>query len=224
MEILLLGERFGADDALRLGLVNRVVPEAELDRVTAAVVAAIVSGPVAALRNGKRLIQQSLAQTLSALRGRSCQLPSQQLADDSSKAPRLLDKRHAALRRGRRKLMPAVDRAACRSSGPAARLCGSGRSSSGRRRGRYYATPDLTMTEARELDGRLLHPTSPSSRRIALPMHSGDQSGLGAHVAIALHDSSGLASAASGRACASISLARGARMRYSALRSASCRQ
>jgi 2-(1,2-epoxy-1,2-dihydrophenyl)acetyl-CoA isomerase len=66
MEILLLGERFGADDALRLGLVNRVVPEAELDRATAAVVAAIVSGPVAAMRNGKRLIQQSLAQTLSA--------------------------------------------------------------------------------------------------------------------------------------------------------------
>jgi 2-(1,2-epoxy-1,2-dihydrophenyl)acetyl-CoA isomerase len=58
MEILLLGERFGADDALRLGLVNRVVPEAELDRATAAV--------VAAMRNGKRLIQQSLAQTLSA--------------------------------------------------------------------------------------------------------------------------------------------------------------
>jgi 2-(1,2-epoxy-1,2-dihydrophenyl)acetyl-CoA isomerase len=66
MEILLLGERFGADDALRLGLVNRIVPEAELERATAAVVAAIVSGPVAAMRNGKRLIQQSLAQTLSA--------------------------------------------------------------------------------------------------------------------------------------------------------------
>jgi 2-(1,2-epoxy-1,2-dihydrophenyl)acetyl-CoA isomerase len=65
MEILLLGERFGAGDALRLGLVNRVVPEAELDRATATVVAAIVSGPVAAMRNGKRLIQQSLAQTLS---------------------------------------------------------------------------------------------------------------------------------------------------------------
>ena len=66
MEILLLGERFGADDALRLGLVNRVVPEAELDRATAALVTAIVSGPVAAIRNGKRLIQQSLAQRLSA--------------------------------------------------------------------------------------------------------------------------------------------------------------
>ncbi|MDQ2961611.1 MAG: enoyl-CoA hydratase-related protein [Pseudomonadota bacterium] len=69
MEILLLGERFGADDALRVGLVNRVVPEAELDRATAAVVAAIVSGPVAAMRNGKRLIHQSLAQTLSAQLG-----------------------------------------------------------------------------------------------------------------------------------------------------------
>jgi 2-(1,2-epoxy-1,2-dihydrophenyl)acetyl-CoA isomerase len=65
MEILLLGERFGAADALRLGLVNRVVPEAELARATEQVVAMIASGPVTAMRNGKRLIQQSLAQSLS---------------------------------------------------------------------------------------------------------------------------------------------------------------
>jgi 2-(1,2-epoxy-1,2-dihydrophenyl)acetyl-CoA isomerase len=65
MEILLLSERFGPEEALRLGLVNRVVPEAELARATAAVVAAIVSGPAAAIRNGKRLLQQSLAQTLA---------------------------------------------------------------------------------------------------------------------------------------------------------------
>ena len=65
MEILLLGERFGAADALRLGLVNRVVPEAELARVTEQVVAMIASGPVTAMRNDKRLIQRSLAQSLS---------------------------------------------------------------------------------------------------------------------------------------------------------------
>lgn len=65
MEILLLSERFGAEEALRLGLVNRVVPVPELARATAAMVAAIVSGPVAAMRNDKRLLQQSLARTLA---------------------------------------------------------------------------------------------------------------------------------------------------------------
>ena len=66
MEILLLGERFGVEDALRLGLVNRVVPEAELERATAAMAAAIASGPVLATRNGKRLLRESLSQTLAA--------------------------------------------------------------------------------------------------------------------------------------------------------------
>ena len=39
MEILLLGERFGAAEALALGLVNRVVPAAELDAAVDAIVA-----------------------------------------------------------------------------------------------------------------------------------------------------------------------------------------
>ncbi|HEX8010827.1 MAG TPA: enoyl-CoA hydratase-related protein [Casimicrobiaceae bacterium] len=66
MEILLLGERLGVDEALRLGLINRIVPEAELERATAAMAAALAAGPVLATRNGKRLLRQSLAQTLSA--------------------------------------------------------------------------------------------------------------------------------------------------------------
>lgn len=65
MEILLLGERFGADDALRLGLVNRVVPAADLARETASLAAALAAGPVLATRNGKRLLRQSLSQPLS---------------------------------------------------------------------------------------------------------------------------------------------------------------
>jgi 2-(1,2-epoxy-1,2-dihydrophenyl)acetyl-CoA isomerase len=65
MEILLLGERFGADDALRLGLVNRVVPATDLARETAALAGALVAGPVLATRNGKRLLRQSLSQPLS---------------------------------------------------------------------------------------------------------------------------------------------------------------
>ena len=65
MEILLLGERFGAADALSLGLVNRVVPAAELDAATNAVVQALATGPALALRNAKRLVRESLSRSLS---------------------------------------------------------------------------------------------------------------------------------------------------------------
>jgi 2-(1,2-epoxy-1,2-dihydrophenyl)acetyl-CoA isomerase len=65
MEIVLLGERFDAADALRLGLVNRVVVESALDAATRQVATALAAGPVRALRNGKRLLNQSLSQPLS---------------------------------------------------------------------------------------------------------------------------------------------------------------
>jgi 2-(1,2-epoxy-1,2-dihydrophenyl)acetyl-CoA isomerase len=65
MEIVLLGERFGADEALRLGLINRVVPEAGLGAAVEKLAVALASGPSLALRNGKRLINQSLATSLS---------------------------------------------------------------------------------------------------------------------------------------------------------------
>jgi 2-(1,2-epoxy-1,2-dihydrophenyl)acetyl-CoA isomerase len=44
MEIFLLSERFGAADALALGIVNKVVPLAELDAATAAVARSIATG------------------------------------------------------------------------------------------------------------------------------------------------------------------------------------
>ena len=65
MEIFLLGERFGAAEALSLGIVNRVVPAAELDAATNAIVQALATGPVLALRNAKRLVRESLGRTLS---------------------------------------------------------------------------------------------------------------------------------------------------------------
>jgi 2-(1,2-epoxy-1,2-dihydrophenyl)acetyl-CoA isomerase len=65
MEIVLLGERFGVDEALRLGLINRVVPEAELGAAVGKLAAALAGGPALALRNGKRLINQSLGHSLS---------------------------------------------------------------------------------------------------------------------------------------------------------------
>ena len=65
MEIVLLADRFDAQEALSLGLVNRVVPAAELARATAAVAGALARGPALALANGKRLLNASLGQSLS---------------------------------------------------------------------------------------------------------------------------------------------------------------
>lgn len=65
MEIFLLGERFGAADALALGIVNKVVPRTELDAATEALARAIAAGPAQALRNTKRLVRESVARTLS---------------------------------------------------------------------------------------------------------------------------------------------------------------
>ena len=65
MEIFLLGERFGAAEALAFGIVNRVVPAAELDAATGALVHTLATGPVLALRNAKRLVRESMARTLS---------------------------------------------------------------------------------------------------------------------------------------------------------------
>lgn len=65
MEILLLGDRLDAAQALALGIVNRVVPVGDLDTATDAIVRSLAAGPVLALRNTKRLVRESTAHTLS---------------------------------------------------------------------------------------------------------------------------------------------------------------
>ncbi|HET9046531.1 MAG TPA: enoyl-CoA hydratase-related protein [Casimicrobiaceae bacterium] len=65
MEMLLLSERYDASEALRLGLVNRVVPVAELDATVAAIVQSLASGPRMAIANAKRLARESLDRSLS---------------------------------------------------------------------------------------------------------------------------------------------------------------
>ena len=65
LEIFLLGERFGAADALRLGLVNRVVPLAVLDAAVAAVAASLAVGPPTALAGVKRLVRGSSGASLA---------------------------------------------------------------------------------------------------------------------------------------------------------------
>ena len=64
LEIALLGDAFTADEALRLGLVNRVVPAAELDAATAALAARLASGPTQAYGAMKRLMRDSMDRTL----------------------------------------------------------------------------------------------------------------------------------------------------------------
>jgi 2-(1,2-epoxy-1,2-dihydrophenyl)acetyl-CoA isomerase len=65
MEILLLSERFDAAEALRLGLVNKVVPADALDAEVDVYVRALATGPVQAVRNAKRLLRDSFAHSLS---------------------------------------------------------------------------------------------------------------------------------------------------------------
>jgi 2-(1,2-epoxy-1,2-dihydrophenyl)acetyl-CoA isomerase len=65
MEILLLSDRFDAAEALRLGLVNKVVAPDDLDAAVAAIVAALANAPALAIRNAKRLVRESFGRTLS---------------------------------------------------------------------------------------------------------------------------------------------------------------
>ena len=60
MEIAMLGDRFDAETALSLGLVNRVVPAEERERETRALAARLARGPAAALGRTKALLHASL--------------------------------------------------------------------------------------------------------------------------------------------------------------------
>lgn len=64
-ELTLLAERIDAQQALALGLVNRVVPVAELDAACEALAARLASGPSFAYANAKLLLDRSLNATLA---------------------------------------------------------------------------------------------------------------------------------------------------------------
>ncbi|MCO4095173.1 MAG: enoyl-CoA hydratase [Acidovorax sp.] len=66
LEMALLGDAFTADEALRLGLVNRVVPAAELQAATDALAQRIANGPTLAYGAMKRLMRESMDRTLAA--------------------------------------------------------------------------------------------------------------------------------------------------------------
>lgn len=65
MELALLGDRFDANRALELGLINRVVPAAELAQATGALALRLAQGPTRALGRTKRLLNESLNHSLT---------------------------------------------------------------------------------------------------------------------------------------------------------------
>ena len=63
-ELVLLADIIDAAEADRIGLVNRVVPEAELDTTVDAIAARLAAGPPIALAMSKRLLNNSFDVTL----------------------------------------------------------------------------------------------------------------------------------------------------------------
>jgi 2-(1,2-epoxy-1,2-dihydrophenyl)acetyl-CoA isomerase len=59
MELILLGERFGAARALEIGLVNRMVPRAELETETLRLATELANGPTRALAISKQLVRSA---------------------------------------------------------------------------------------------------------------------------------------------------------------------
>ena len=66
LEIALLGEALSASEAERLGLINRVLPAAELDAAAQALAQRIASGPTVAYGQMRRLLRDSLNRDLPA--------------------------------------------------------------------------------------------------------------------------------------------------------------
>ena len=66
MEIALLGERFDAATAERLGLVNRVVPKEKLDEETTKLALRLADGPTAVYARTKALLNGSLNSSLES--------------------------------------------------------------------------------------------------------------------------------------------------------------
>ena len=66
LEIALLPQAIGAEEAQRIGLVNRVVPRAELEAATLALAQRLAAGPTQAHGRLKRLLRDALQNDLAA--------------------------------------------------------------------------------------------------------------------------------------------------------------
>jgi 2-(1,2-epoxy-1,2-dihydrophenyl)acetyl-CoA isomerase len=73
-ELAFFGDKIDAAEALRIGLVNRVVPDAELDEAVEKVLTRFANGPAVSFAQAKAMMNASLEQTLSeqlAMEGRA---------------------------------------------------------------------------------------------------------------------------------------------------------
>ena len=66
LEIAMLGQNLDADEALRLGLVNQVVPAADLEATTTALAQRLAAGPTQAYAQMRRLMRSSFDRDLPA--------------------------------------------------------------------------------------------------------------------------------------------------------------
>jgi len=81
MEIALLGERFDAMTAERLGLINRVVAAASLEAETMKLAARLAAGPTAVYGRTKALLNGSLASSLESQLQREAEAFAQSAAE-----------------------------------------------------------------------------------------------------------------------------------------------
>ena len=97
MELTLLSERIKADEAERLGFVNKVVPLAELDATVDKIAQQIARGARGSMAGAKRLIGTSLSNTMSEqLNAEADSFSSCAAKDDFAEGIRaFIEKRHA---------------------------------------------------------------------------------------------------------------------------------
>jgi 2-(1,2-epoxy-1,2-dihydrophenyl)acetyl-CoA isomerase len=100
MEIAMLGDRFDGARALEIGLVNRVVPAAELDAETQAFARRLAAGPTAAYAKTKQLLNESLNRTLAEqLRAEQENFAASAMTEDFAEGVRaFVEKRKPAFR------------------------------------------------------------------------------------------------------------------------------
>ncbi|MEQ9124414.1 MAG: enoyl-CoA hydratase-related protein, partial [Alphaproteobacteria bacterium] len=80
MELAFLGDRFGAEKAKELGIVNWVVPKADLAAETAKLARRLAHGPTRAYANAKALFNQSNHLTMES----QLQMEAERIADSMS--------------------------------------------------------------------------------------------------------------------------------------------
>ncbi|MCK6433293.1 MAG: enoyl-CoA hydratase [Burkholderiaceae bacterium] len=83
-EMLVTGEFVGAEEARRLGLVNRVADPTELDEALEKLVAAIVAKPRVALAMGKQLFYRQIEEGIEAAYADACETMACNMMDDAA--------------------------------------------------------------------------------------------------------------------------------------------